>query len=32
MEYTGKVVYSETTRETIDQLINDFKGRSYGFT
>ena len=32
MEYTGKVVEKEGLKENMDQVLNDFRGRSYGFT
>ncbi|CDW71140.1 medea [Stylonychia lemnae] len=32
MEYTGKALIQDGPKEQMDQLINDFRGRSYGFT
>jgi len=32
MEYTGKVVRNENLKDQVDSIINDFRGRSYGFT
>ena len=32
MEYTGKVYTKDSNKEQMDQVINDFRGRSYGFT
>ena len=32
MDYTGKLICEESSKEMLDAQINDMKGRSYGFT